>query len=155
MNTYIIDGNNLIGKIKLLSSLQKKDKQSSRERLTNILNRFFSGKKTKVSLHFDGHPNIALPFSKGSVHYSLNQPSDNLIKKEIEYSKNPRLIILVTSDHNLMDFGRVCGCTILSSDEFSNLIEKSLEKNDETEKIRQLEKQKDEFLMLFQNRGKK
>jgi len=154
MNTYIIDGNNLIGKIKLLSSLQKKDKQSSRERLTNILNRFFSGKKAKVSLHFDGHPNIALPFSKGSVHYSLNQPSDNLIKKEIEYSKNPRLIILVTSDHNLMDFGRVCGCTIQSSDEFSDLIEKSLEKNDETEKIRQLEKQKDEFLKLFQNNGK-
>ena len=154
MNTYIIDGNNLIGKIKPLSAIQKKDKQSSREKLTNILNRYFSGKKTRISLHFDGHPNIALHFSKGSIHYSLNQPSDNLIKKEIENSNNPRLIILVTSDHNLMDFGRVCGCTIISSEEFSGLIEKSLEKNDESEKIRQLEKQKDEFLKLFQNRGK-
>jgi len=53
-----------------------------------------------------------------------------------------------------MDFGRVCGCTILSSDEFSGLIEKSLEKNDESEKIRQLEKQKDEFIKLFQSDGK-
>jgi predicted RNA-binding protein with PIN domain len=154
MNTYIIDGNNLIGKIKSLSSIQKKDKQTSREKLTNILNRYFSGKKVKVSLHFDGHPNIALPFSKGSIHYSLNQPSDNLIKKEIENSKNARLIILVTSDHNLMDFGKVCGCTILSSSEFFNLIEKSNEKNDETEKIKQLEKQKDVFIKLFQNNGK-
>jgi predicted RNA-binding protein with PIN domain len=151
MNTYIIDGNNLIGRIKSLSALQKKDKQSSREKLTNILNRYFSGKKARISLHFDGHPNITLPFSKGSIYYSLNQPSDNLIKKEIENSNSPRLIILVTSDHNLMNFGRVCGCTILSSDEFYGLIEKSLEKNDETEKIKQLEKQKDEFLKLFRN----
>jgi len=154
MNTYIIDGNNVIGKIKSLSLIHKKDKQGSREKLTNILNRYFSGKKVKISLHFDGHPNVALPFSKGRIHYSLNQPSDNLIKKEIENSNNCRLIILVTSDRNLMDFGKVCGCTILSSDEFSGLIEKSLEKNDESEKIRQLEKQKDEFLKLFQNKGK-
>ena len=155
MNTYIIDGNNLIGKMKFLSAIQKKDKQASREKLTNILNRYFSGKKARISLHLDGHPNIALPFCKGSIHYSLKQPSDNLIKKEIENSKNPRLIILVSSDHNLIDFGRVCGCTIITSDEFSDLIAKSLEKNDEQEKIQQLEKQKDEFLRLFQNRGKK
>ena len=142
MNTYIIDGNNLIGKIKSLSLIHKKDKQASREKLTIILNRYFSGKKAKISLHFDGHPNVALSVSKGRIHYSLNQPSDNLIKKEIENSDNCRLIILVTSDRNLMDFGKVCGCTILSSDEFSGLIEKSLEKNDELEKIKQLEKQK-------------
>lgn len=154
MITYIIDGNNLIGKIKSLSIIHKKDKQSSREKLTKILNRYFSGKKAKISLHLDGHPNIALPFSKGTIQYSFNQPSDILIKKEIENSNNPRLIILITSDHNLMNFGKVCGCTIISSDEFSAMIEKSLEKNDETEKIKQLEKQKDEFLKLFENRSK-
>ena len=154
MNTYIIDGNNVIGKIKSLSLIHKKDKQASREKLTNILNRYFSGKKVKISLHFDGHPNIALAISKGRIHYSLNQSSDNLIKKEIENFDNCRLIILVTSDRNLRDFGKVCGCTILSSDEFSGLIEKSLEKNDESEKIRQLEKQKDEFIELFLNKRK-
>jgi len=154
MNTYIIDGNNLIGKIKSLSLLQKKDRHSSREKLTHILNRYFSGKKVRISLHFDGHPNISLPFSKGNIHYSLSQPSDNLIKKEIENSKNCRLLILVTSDHNLMNFGKVCGCSILSSEEFFDLIEKSLEKDDESEKIRELEKQKDEFLKLFRINGK-
>ncbi len=39
--TYIIDGNNLIGKIASLMNLQKKDKQASREKLIYILDRYF------------------------------------------------------------------------------------------------------------------
>ncbi|MHB9041277.1 MAG: NYN domain-containing protein, partial [Melioribacteraceae bacterium] len=56
MNYYIIDGNNLIGRIKSLQQLQKKDKQASREKLIYFLNRYFTGKKVKLSLHLDGHP---------------------------------------------------------------------------------------------------
>jgi predicted RNA-binding protein with PIN domain len=151
MNYYIIDGNNLIGRIKSLQQLQRKDKQASREKLIHFLNRYFAGKKIKLSLHFDGHPNLNLSLSKGKITYSFNQPSDNFIRKEIENSSNPRLIILITSDHSLMNFGKVCGCKISSSDDFYRETEKSFSKNDESEKISQLEKDNDEFLRLFQN----
>lgn len=52
MRHYIIDGNNLIGKIASLQKLQKKNKQSSREKLAFILESYFLGKpNNKVSLH--------------------------------------------------------------------------------------------------------
>ena len=148
---YIIDGNNLIGRIKSLSQLQKKDKQGSREKLVHLLNRYFAGKKIKLSLHFDGFQNLALAVSKGRIYYSEKNSSDNLIRKEIDNSKNPKLIILVTSDRSLMNYGKANSCTVISSDEFYKEIEKSFEKNDEAEKIKLLEKEKDEFLRLFGN----
>ncbi len=43
---YIIDGNNLIGKIKRFSSLQKKDKQTAREKLAFYVDRYFIFKKS-------------------------------------------------------------------------------------------------------------
>ena len=149
MNHYIIDGNNLIGRIKSLCQLQKKDKQGSREQLVHLLNRYFAGKKIKLSLHFDGFQNLALTISKGRIYYSEKTTSDNLIRREIDNSQNPRLIILVSSDHSLMNYGRANSCTVISSDEFHKQIEKSFEKNDEAERIKQLEKEKDEFLKLF------
>lgn len=154
MNHYIIDGNNLIGRIKSLQNIHKKDKQASREQLVNILNRYFSGKKLKLTLHFDGHPNLPLALAKGRIEYSMNQPSDNLIRKEMENSKNPRLISLVSSDHGLMNFGKVCGCNIISSDEFYKAIGKSSDNNDEESRIKQLSGEKGEFLKLFQERKK-
>jgi predicted RNA-binding protein with PIN domain len=153
MNHYIIDGNNLIGRIKSFQQLQKKDKQASREKLVNLLNKYFAGKKIKLTLHFDGHPNLPLSITKGKIEYSKNDISDNLIRREIESSKNPRLLILITSDHGLMNFGKVCGCTIISSDEFHKSIEQSFEKNDEEERIQQLSNDKNEFLKLFQERN--
>ena len=52
MKTYMIDGNNLIGKIKFLNQLQLKEKQSSREKLVFIVDNFFTGKNIKVLLFF-------------------------------------------------------------------------------------------------------
>ena len=149
MNHYIIDGNNLIGRIKSLQHLQKKDKQSSREKLVRMVSKYFAGKNAKLSLHFDGFQNVPLSISRGKIFYSEKESSDNLIRREIESSKNPRLIILITSDHSLMNIGKANSCTVISSGEFSSSIEKSLEKNDEAEKIKELENEKDEFLKLF------
>ena len=54
MKKYIIDGNNLIGKIKSIFTLHQKDKSQSRKNLIKILDKYFSDKKVKVNLHFDG-----------------------------------------------------------------------------------------------------
>jgi hypothetical protein len=149
MNHYIIDGNNLIGKIKNLQDLQKKDKQGSRIELVKLLNKYFQRKKTILSLHLDGYPNEPLAISKGKIIYSKNLPSDNLIRDEIDTSKNTRLIILITSDRNLMNYGKVCSCTVIKSEDFSLSIENTVVNDDEEQKIKQLEKERGEFEKLF------
>jgi len=145
---YIIDGNNLIGKIASLMSLQKKDKQASREKLVYILDRYFISKKANVSLHLDGHPAGRVSSSKMKIVYSENLTADEKIKKQISQSKSPRNIIVVTSDSNLAQFAKVCSATVVSSDEFAVDINKSGDKYDEESIIKSINNV-DEFKKLF------
>ena len=146
---YIIDGNNLIGKIKTVKDLQNKNKQASRESLVSILTRYFAGKKVKLTLHFDGYPNGTIPFIKGRIVYSEKHNSDYMIKEEIDHSKNPKLLTIVSSDHGLINYARANSCAVMKSEALKNEIFKALEKNEEAEKVRQLENEKDIFIKLF------
>ena len=148
MLNYIIDGNNLIGKITSLMSLQKKDKQASREKLVYILDRYFISKKAIVTLHLDGHPAGRVSSSKMKIVYSENLTADEKIKKQISQSKSPRNIIVVTSDSNLAQFAKVCSTTVVSSDEFAVEINKSGDKFDEESIIKSINNV-DEFKKLF------
>jgi predicted RNA-binding protein with PIN domain len=146
---YIIDGNNVIGKIPELFKLQKSDKQRSREQLVYLLQRYFRSKKINLTLHFDGFANSALPLSKGKIVYSENRPADSLIKENIERIKNRKNIILVTSDNELRNFGRACGCTIISSKDFGAMLTKENaidEEKSRTEEINDVEEWKRIFL---------
>jgi predicted RNA-binding protein with PIN domain len=116
---YIIDGNNIIGKIKSLYQIQKKDKQQSRERLAFIIGRYFTGRKVTVSLHFDGFENESIKVPGIKIIYSCSITADERVRREIERSNNPKTIILVTSDNNLAEFARVCSCRVISSEEFA------------------------------------
>ena len=118
MKHYTIDGNNLIGKDKSLNQIQKKNKQQSREKLALILGRYFSKRKASVSLHFDGFENDSIKVPGVKIIYSGSVTADEKIKIEIDRSKNPKNNILVTSDSNLAEFGRVCSCQIIKSEEF-------------------------------------
>jgi hypothetical protein len=121
----------------------------SRIGLVNLINKYFAGKKIGLSLHLDGYPGDPLSLLKGKIIYSQNQPSDVLIKEEITNSKNPRLIILITSDRNLMNYARACSCTVIKSEDFYILVEQSQIKNEEEQIIKQLEKERGEFEKLF------
>ena len=85
---YIIDGNNVIGKVPELFKLQKTDKQRSREQLVYFLQKYFRNKKINLTLHFDGYPNSPLSLSKGKIVYSENRTADSLIKENVERVKN-------------------------------------------------------------------
>lgn len=148
MITYIIDGNNLIGKISSLMNLQKKDKQSSREKLVYMLDRYFYNKKTNVTLHFDGHPNARINSSRMKIVYSENQTADEKIKKQISQSKSPRNLNVVTSDSNLAQFAKVCSCNVIASDVFAAEIKKIDSEADEQSKINSINNI-DEFKKLF------
>jgi predicted RNA-binding protein with PIN domain len=146
---YIIDGNNVIGKVPELFKLQKSDKQRSREQLVYLLQRYFHNKKINLTLHFDGFANIPLPLSKGKIIYSENKTADSLIKENIERIKNRKNIILVTSDNELKNFGKACGCTIVSSKDFGKVLTKGSSIDEEklrTEEINDIEEWKRIFL---------
>ena len=148
MKHYIIDGNNLIGKIKSINQLQKKNKQHSREKLSFMLGRYFSKRKASVSLHFDGFENQKINVPGIKIKYSQSLSADEKIKREIESVKNPRNIILITSDLNLLEFGRVCSCQLLKSEEFAKLILSSDSSDEEQNKIDEINSI-EEFRRLF------
>lgn len=146
---YIIDGNNLIGKIPRLKELHLKNKQLSRSELVTILNSYFAGKKISLTLHLDGFKNLPLNFSKGKIVYSDSQTSDAKIRDEIARSKNPKLITLVSSDRSLAEFARVNSSTVIKAEEFFGLLNRSNEKNEEIQAAKNLESEKDFFKRAF------
>ncbi len=144
---YIIDGNNLIGKISELWALQKKDRFMSRVKLAKKLDQYFSSKNVQVSLHFDGFGGDAIPSSKMKIHYSNNSPADVKIKQEIDNSNNPKLIAVVSSDHEVQNYARVNSCKVFKSEEFSKIIKQKTLKNSEEEITKSIDD--DEIKRLF------
>jgi len=141
---YIIDGNNLIGKIPKLHGL---DKQVLRGKLAFILERYFYDKKVKVSLHFDGFANAQIRARGLKITYSENRIADDKIRDEISYAKNPKLITLVSSDNALRDFAKKNSCTIISSEEFNREMNKPANVNDEEKLIKGIDNE--EMKRLF------
>lgn len=147
MKHYIIDGNNLIGKIKSLRTLQNKSGQASREKLAFMVDNYFRGKKVKVTLNFDGFMDLAINTSKLKIHYSEKRTADDLIKQQIEMENNPRLITLISSDSNLTQFARVCRCEVILSEDFARDLTEKNEGDEEEEKKKSIGT--DEIKRLF------
>ncbi len=147
MRHYIIDGNNLIGKIKELFALQKKDGQSAREKLAFMLDRYFAMKKVTVSLHFDGFPKDAIKTTNLKIIYSENRPADVLIKEEIDRHKNPKLVTVVSSDLSVYEYAKVNAAGRMKSEEFAKLLSASEDSSEEEERIKKIDN--DELKKLF------
>ena len=148
MRHYIIDGNNLIGKIASLQKLQKKNKQSSRDKLAFILESYFLGKpNNKISLHYDGFPGQSIKIQNIRIIYSGKKTADDEIKSQIEQEKNRRNLIVVSSDRNLKDFASVCGCDWMSCEDFAKAVMNRSPDDEEKKKIDEINN--DEFKKLF------
>ena len=148
MKHFIIDGNNVIGKINSLKRIQEKDKQQSRLKLAFLIDNYFQNKNVKVTIHFDGYANEPIKLNNCKIKYSKNHTADDNIKHQIETSSNPKNITIVTSDNNLRQFAKVCSCYLQSSEEFAiNLKQKG--KDDEADKIDRMSKDINGFKKLF------
>ena len=148
MKTYIIDGNNLIGKTKHLMLLQNKDKQSSREQLVFMIDNYFHNKNQDVYIHLDGFKSTAINPSKSRLIYSNSKTADETIKRQIEQTVNKKNIVVVTSDNNLREFAKVCRSDVMLSEEFLKLIESGNQNDDEAKRINEMNNN-DEFKKLF------
>jgi predicted RNA-binding protein with PIN domain len=147
MKEYVIDGNNLIHKLKGLSSLQRKDKQLARESLALKIDRYFQNKKVKVYIYFDGYQNLPIKTAKIKVVYSEKYTADEKIIKHIERASNPRNIILISSDDEIKRLAQACAAEIMNSENFALLLSESKSQNEEEKRIDDLDN--DEFKRLF------
>lgn len=148
MEYYIIDGNNLIGKVEVLFKLQKKNKQMSREKTAFLIDNYFARKNKKGTLHFDGFENFPIKTSKLKIVYSGKRTADDQIKKEIEDSNIRTRLVIVSSDSNIIEFAKVCACKVLSSEAFGKDIMSRDSKEEEQKRIDEINNN-DEFKRLF------
>ena len=102
----------------------------------------------KLSLHFDVYENGHLNISKGKIIYSESKSADEKIKDQISSSKNRRDLVIISSDNNIRDFAKVCGCSIITSEEFYKSIDSKNENSDEEKRIKEMNNI-DEFKKLF------
>jgi predicted RNA-binding protein with PIN domain len=137
---FIIDGNNLIGKIPSIKNLQRKNRQASREKLANLLGRYFSKGRNMVTLHFDGHVNETINVAGIKIKYSGSKTADDKI--------NPKNITVVTSDNNVAQFARVCSCQVIKSEDFSKKLFAHRHSDDEQSRIEEINNL-EEFKKLF------
>ena len=148
IKTYIIDGNNLMGKIPELFKLMKTDGNGSRVKLARMLDDYLRGKKQKISLHFDGFPaEGGVRASKCKIQYSENRTADDNIKDEISHAKNPKVLCVISSDFSVKQFAQKNACFVKTSEEFFAEMEAANRVNEETEKIKNIDN--DEIKKLF------
>lgn len=146
MKTYIIDGNNLIGKHSNLKNMHKKDSLAARENLIVFLESYFFDSKNVAYVHFDGFEKDKIVSSKIKIIYSDNKSADEKIKSQIINSKNPKNLIIVTSDGNLIQFAKTNSCVIVKSEEFIRNIIGSKKKSVDEKNV---EISNNEILKLF------
>ena len=118
--TIIIDGNNLIHKIPHLKKLFLKDMEAAQSALIETV-KSHNGKGDKIMVVFDGLGKI----NKPEVTYSKDITADEVIRKKIENFSNTRLLKVVSSDHEIINFARVCGCEVRKSEDFWNELNKT------------------------------
>lgn len=147
MKEYLIDGNNLIHKVKNLSLLQGKDPQSAREKLAFRLETYFSSKNVRVFLFFDGFENLPIRTNKIKIIYSETRTADEKIRGKIENAANSKNIVAVSSDDEVKKLAQACAATTLNSEDFAKIIFSSDEEDEEEKRIRDIDN--DEFKKLF------
>lgn len=149
MRYYLIDGNNVIGKIPELKQLQKQDPQAVRQKITMKLSEFFRGRRDVITLFFDGFE--AEPLARGfiKVRYSNSRTADELIRDDISESSNRSHLKVVSSDRGIIDFARACSCEVITADEFASQLSAASEKAEEEEIINAMKNNIDEFKKLY------
>lgn len=153
MITYLIDGNNVIGKDRQLNKIHKNDPTASREGLVFRVDRWAASKKIKVVIFFDGHPKFAINSTSAEIRYSGNKTADELIKSAIDQQRNTLNVFVISSDTEVFNYARVSRCNPVLSEEFCKSLDTTGPRGEEEQTINRLSRSNSEFLDLFLNSG--
>lgn len=123
---YILDGYNIIHAIPSLKKTLVHDAGSARELLIHAAGRFALTKKIRCTIVFDGfaqeHSAKHSPHAPVHVVYSSPLNADAKIKQMIERSTKRSLLVIITSDREILNFAKACSCQSHTSKHFSNLL---------------------------------
>ena len=150
---YIIDGYNLIHAIPSLKKLLTHDGFQAREQLIVLVSRLTYKRKFRCTIVFDGakpqdhHP--APNHSPLHIVFSAPQTADAKIKSMIDLSKNRTLLVIVSSDHEILGYARECSCTTHTSNYFRNLLFEEPDKGEEKDPTALSKGQIEEWLKIF------
>jgi predicted RNA-binding protein with PIN domain len=139
---YLIDGNNLLGRI---SREELKDRRG-RDGLIVRLLAFQKVIRRRIFLVFDGkpegEPGEVRVNDKFTIHYPAEgSTADDVIKELLDRQTDKRNFFVVSSDRDIKDFARARGIGAISSDEFFRELQKALR---ERKKQREMEKRVNE-----------
>ena len=119
--TTIIDGNNLLHKIPHFKKLFSKDKEAAQIALVETIMPH-KNKNEKIIFLFDGFGKIKRP----DVIFSNEITADEMIRKRIENFKNPKLLKVVSSDYEIINLAKACGCEVQKSEDFWNELNRAI-----------------------------
>jgi hypothetical protein len=125
MQHFIIDGYNVIHAIPSLKNLLAHDAESAREQLIYLVAQLSTKRKFRCTIVFDGHApahHRSSPNAPIHVLYSFPQIADVKIKEMIDKAKNRSLLVIISSDHEILNYARVCSCITHTSKHFANLL---------------------------------
>ncbi len=153
---YIIDGYNIIHAIPSLKKALLHDAILAREQLALAVANFIREKKMRFTIVFDGakpHDLRVEPLhSPIHIVYAFPLSADEKIKSMIEQSKNRSLLVIISSDHEIINFARVCSCTTHTSQYFAQLLRNKETLADEKDQSSLSKSQVDEWLRIFNSR---
>lgn len=124
---YLIDGHNLIPKIRGLTLKQADDEQA----LIEVLQNYKRLSRKKMEVYFDGAPlDQAGPRKMGGIQtyfIKKGQTADAAIVARLrKLGKRASQMIVVTSDRRIIREAQAVHATTISSSEFAKQIEKTL-----------------------------
>jgi predicted RNA-binding protein with PIN domain len=133
---YIIDGHNLIPKVRGLS-LQEIDDEN---KLINLLQDFCRNKRKTAEVYFDNAPAgqaESRRFGPVTVHYiRQGRTADEAIRARLHtLKKNARNWIVVSSDHAVQRYAQYSGARIITSSNFATYLERSEEEVNQAGKV--------------------
>ena len=129
----LIDGFNLIYKFVDLEELMYMNRlPDARKGLLDKLKEYKDLTKSRITVVFDGKKDISLDLRNEKVrgidvYYSLEYSADFLIKQFVKKDLNPKMITVVSSDKDIIDYVSRFKAKTKTSEEFSKHLTETIE----------------------------
>jgi hypothetical protein len=129
--SYLIDGNNLIGRTRGIDLNAPDARQQLLRRLAAFRHRR-GQRPQRITVVFDGAPEPNFPHGSSfqGVRVLYSQPGSNadaLITQIVDQQKDKHALTVVTSDRALYGYVRACGIQALTCERFNQRVQAALE----------------------------
>jgi predicted RNA-binding protein with PIN domain len=149
--TYIIDAYNVIHRDPLFRVRAKKDIAGAREHLIALTSGFAIRGKKKVIIVFDGtgRDEEGNPSGVQIIYSEPGKNADIRIKELIAKSKNPRNLVIISSDSEVARYGKLYACRIMLADKFMGELSRGKDRPVDEKPSSMSKQEQEEWLRLF------